>query len=153
PDSEIKISGKIRSNEKYECAFLHGLVFTLAPNLQGWNIQVHNDKSDDDLAIWSHWLIAQPVPDDPGPTQIYVSDFLAYAKTGNGSTKQFPEEHQFVFSPDDLRSSAKTLSKDEFLKRVTKSGSGIFKVVELRTPDPTKPENVEMSFEVDLQVM
>ncbi len=152
PGYELTFSGKVRTGEGYQCELVHGLAFHLIPNPYGWRIEVHDGRHEENLAIWSH-LLAELTPDAPGPEEINVLDSLAYVKTGEGSPKRLPEEHKFIFSPDDQRSSAKVLARDELIKRITASGNGVLKVVELRTPDTAKPETVEMLFDVDVHVM
>ena len=47
---DLAFSGRVRDGERYECAFIKGLIFQLEPTAEGWEIAVHEGNRNENLA-------------------------------------------------------------------------------------------------------
>jgi TonB family protein len=131
--SSLTFSGRVRSGESYQCAFIQGFVFGLEPTVDGWEMTIHEDNRTDNLAYVT--------PSENGHFHLLIagSDFASGTNSSANPTnaKITPDRRNFSFSPIPA----------------TRRGSLTVSSVRLDNQPPgANPRISEMSFEVSIRM-
>jgi len=125
----VRFSGKVRRGESYQCAFIQGLTFLLAPIEDGWLIEIREDGDNDDLAE------PEAPFSDRNPLKIVGGDFGgAGEKAASASTtKTLPDERKFKVPG-------------------LPGGQGSVQIMDVKLDGQRQGEIEEMSFEVVIEI-